>query len=95
MPQHLCFDYIEAELNCKETRHAQSVLKELGITYQYLTPQSMLDQYWFWNCENVPTNLPKYLTVADWNPFDIVGYGLSIEDANKIHNYKQPINNKQ
>ena len=87
MAKHLRFDYMEANLGCNETRHAQVVMKELGITYQHSTPQSMGDQFWFWNCENVPENLPKFITIADWNPMGKIGYGLSKEDAEKIRDY--------
>ena len=87
MAKHLRFDYMEAAMGCNETRHAQVVIKELGITYQHSTPQSMGDQFWFWNCENVPDVLPKYLSVADWNPMEMIGWGLSKEDAEKIRDY--------
>lgn len=87
MAKHLRFDYMEAAMRCNETRHAQIVMKELGITYQHSTPQSMGDQFWFWNCENVPENLPKYITVADWNPMEMIGWGLSKDDAEKIRDY--------
>lgn len=79
---------MEAILGCKEMRHAQVVMKELGITYQHSTPQSMGDQFWFWNCENIPKKLPKYITIAEWNPIEMIGHGLSKEDAEKIRDYK-------
>ena len=87
MAKHLSYDYIEACLNCDEKRHAQEVLKDLGITYQHSTPQSVADQFWFWNCENIPDPLPKFLTVQDWDPMEMVGWGLSKEDAEKIRDY--------
>jgi len=46
-------------------RHAQVVMKELGITYQHSTPQSIGDQFWFWNCENIPEKLPDYIEVEE------------------------------
>lgn len=85
---HLRFDYITAQLGHNENRHAQVVMKELGITYQHSTPRSLGDQFWFWNCENVPSILPEYITVLDINPIDAIGFGLSVEDADKINNYK-------
>ena len=87
MAKHLSYDYIEASLNCDERRHAQEVLKDLGITYQHSTPQSVADQFWFWNCENIPDPLPKFLTAQDWDPMEMVGWGLSKEDAEKIRDY--------
>jgi len=75
---------MEASLGCGENRHAQEVMEELEITYQHSTPQSMGDQFWFWNCENIPNPLPKYLTILDLDPMECIGYGLSKEDALKI-----------
>lgn len=72
---------------CKEERHPQVVMKELGITYQHATPQSMGDQWWFWNCENLPEKLPSYLTPLDIDPMECIGYGLSQENAEKIRDY--------
>ena len=45
--------------------HPQKVMKELEITYQHATPQIIRDQWWFWNCENIPEQLPPYLEVYD------------------------------
>ena len=64
--------------------HPQQVMKELGITYQHATPQSMGDQWWFWNCQNVPEPLPDYITVLDIEPHDAIGWGLSKEMADEI-----------
>ena len=51
-----------AGLDCGENRHAQVVMKELGITYKHGIPQTLGDQWWFLNCENIPDELPKYIT---------------------------------
>lgn len=88
MTKHLRFNMMEAGINCKENRHPQIVMKELGIIYQHATPQSMGDQWWFWNCENLPNELPSYLEELMLNPMDCVGYGLSKEDAENIINFK-------
>lgn len=94
--KHLRYCMMEAGINCKENRHPQIVMKELGITYQQATPQSMGDQWWFWNCENLPNELPTYLkelidykTKEMLNPMDCIGYGLSLEDAENIINYQK------
>ncbi len=84
---HLTFSYMTAVIDCKERRHAQEVMKELGITYQTSTPQSMGDCFWFWNCENVPDNLPKYITELKENPMECIGFGLSREEAEMIRDY--------
>ena len=68
--------------------HPQQTMKRLGITYQHATPQSMGDQWWFWNCENVPDPLPEHFSILVCkDPFELVGYGLSKEDAKKIRDY--------
>lgn len=64
--------------------HPQSVMKKLGISYQHSVPQSMTDTWEFWNCENVPDNLPPGLEKKDWNPMDRIGWGLSQEMAENI-----------
>ena len=88
MGNHLRFDYMEASMGCNENRHAQVVMKELGITYQHSTPQSMGNQFWFWNCDNIPDELPRYLTILDVDPMEVIGFGLSRDQAESIKNYK-------
>ncbi len=67
-----------------ETRHPQVVMKELGITYELAVSQSISDSWKFWNCQNVPTDLPDFLTVQDWNPVEHIGFGLSEDDAKAL-----------
>jgi hypothetical protein len=75
---------MSAGLEHDENRHAQVVMKELGITYQHSTPQSMLDCWQFWNCKNVPDEIPGFLSVLTVDPMKMVGYGLNQKDAEKI-----------
>jgi len=86
MAKHLKFDTRTA-YESNQLGHPQHVMKELGITYQHATPQSICDQWWFWNCENIPESLPLFLKVADWNPMEMIGWGLSKELAEKIRDY--------
>lgn len=58
----------ETAYDCGESRHAQTVMTELGITYEYCTPQSLGNQFWFWRCTNLPEQLPRYLTPLDADP---------------------------
>lgn len=81
---HLKYSYMIAQLEYKEKRHTQEVMKELGIIYQHSTPQTIGDQFWFWNCEDVPKKLPKYITELNVNPTECIGFGLSRKDAEKI-----------
>jgi hypothetical protein len=58
----LRYDLISAALDAGETRHAQTVMRELGIIYKEAIPQSMADQWWFIGCSNVPEKLPAFLS---------------------------------
>lgn len=88
MARHLTYSY-EGAYNANKSGHAQDVMKELGITYQHSTPQSMGSAFWFWNCENIPENLPKYIYDLDIDdPLEYVGWGLSEKMAIAIKNYK-------
>ena len=69
------------------SKHPQDAMKELGITWQHATPQSLGDQWWFWNCENVPEELPSYLEILDIDPMDVIGFGLMKETAENIRDY--------
>jgi len=80
--QHLRFDYRTA-FDCGIEKHAQTVMKDLGIKYQHATPQSIADQWWFWNCI-VTNDLPDYLEVLNVDPLKMVGFGLTLEDAEAI-----------
>jgi hypothetical protein len=66
-------------------KHAQVLMRELGITYQLAVPQSIGDCWWFFNCENVPTELPEYLSVRDFGDLnELVGFGLSQKNADDL-----------
>ena len=65
-------------------KHAQTIMKDLKISYQYCTPQPMGDQFWFWNCKNIPDILPYYMKPLEVNPLDYVGFGLSKKRAEDI-----------
>jgi len=91
MSKHLRFDLTYFVYNGIQSKHPQKMMEELGITYQHATPQSIGDQWWFWNCENIPKELPPFLKLLDLNPFEMIGFGLSTEDAEKIYNYKKKV----
>ncbi len=67
-----------------ELRHAQIVMDELRIHYEHATPQSICDQWWFWNCTNVPEHMPSYLSELKMAPHESIGNGLSKEDADRL-----------
>lgn len=84
MIKHLRYCLITASMDCDENRHAQTVMRELGITYERATPQSICDQWWFWNCENIPEVLPPFLKDLGLEPSKCIGRGLSEEDARQL-----------
>jgi len=86
--KHLRYDILWWAYNSQDMPHPVEQMKILGITYQHRTPQSMGEQWWFWNCENIPDPLPPYLNVVNLDPMECIGYGLSEEDAISIRDYK-------
>lgn len=87
---HLRYDLYGAFLE-GDKRHAQETMRALGITYQHSTPQSMGDCWQFWNCENVPASLPSFIEEIKIDPMEMLGYGLSRENAEKIRDYRKPV----
>lgn len=85
MKKNLRYCMLTAGIGCHEDRHPQVVMKELGITYTHSTPQSLADQWWFWNCENVPESLPKFLTELTIDPHK--ANGVDKAEADEIANY--------
>ena len=75
---------MDAHIKHNEQRHAQIVISELGIIYEIATPQSLYDQWWFWNCKNIPDKLPEYISKLDLNPLDCIGNGLGKADAELV-----------
>jgi len=74
-----------AELFVPGKKYVLVPVKELGITYQHATPQSVADCWQFWNCENIPNELPEYITEFKGNPIDYIGFGLSEETAKELN----------
>ena len=86
--KHLRYNYMTANLSCNEHRHAQVIMKELRIKYQFGTPQTAHDEYWFWNCENLPEELSKFISELGFGPEICIGYGLNSDDVKSILDYK-------
>ena len=63
---NLRFHYLDAD-SVGVKGHAQTVMKELGITYRLAVPQTLGDQWWFFGCQNIPEPMPKYLSVLPAN----------------------------
>lgn len=76
---HLRYDMYSAP-----NKHPQQVMEDLAITYQHATPQSIADQWWFWNCEGVTDTLPCFLSALDVDPMECIGWGINLETAEAI-----------
>lgn len=70
--------------------HPVDQMRNLGITYEHATPQSMGDQWWFWNCKNIPDPLPPYLSPLNISPMEAIGYGLSESKAKELNHADTP-----
>jgi len=75
----------------KAKGHPQKVMKGMGISYQYSHCQPVFDQWWFWNCENIPSLLPSFVTELEHNPMTFIGWGLSKDTAENIRDYQKVI----
>ena len=82
---NLALDMYEIPNNC----HPIVAMKNLGITYQMSIPQTIADQWWFFCCNDVPTELPSYLSEfkKDNNFRSLIGLGLSEKDCIMLENY--------
>ena len=85
MKMHLRFDCYAQGLSKEPYTHPQVKMRDLGIEYQHATPQSLGDQWWFWNAE-VPdgVELPGYIEALNLDPIKMIGYGLSKKEAEAI-----------
>lgn len=57
---NLDYDMTGAELS-GEKRPPSVVMQELGIKYEDSLMQSLFDAVWYYNCTNIPENLPDYI----------------------------------
>lgn len=55
-------DENKGEINQLANMHPVKAMKLMGITYKKAIPQSICDQWWFYDCENLPKPLPSFLT---------------------------------
>ena len=85
---HLKFDLMYGATDGEiRPGHPQKVMRELGIKFQYMTPQTIFDEWWFWNCQNIPNPLPPFLSILSVDPMDMIGRGLSKEVAIEIRDF--------
>ncbi len=65
-------------------QHPQKAMRELGISYAEAVPNSLHDCWWFLRCANVPEPLPPFLSVMEYPISDLVGHGLTQEQADQL-----------
>jgi hypothetical protein len=53
--------------------HPQEYIKRYDIDYEIGIPQMISDQWWFWNCNNIPNELPKGLEFISLEYKDVEG----------------------
>jgi len=80
---HLQFNMMGAAAD-GVNEHPQDVMLKMGIAYEHATPQTIGDQWWFWNCTNIPAVLPEFMSYLNIEPMDYIGFGLSEEVARKL-----------
>lgn len=81
--KHLRFDDYSSTIECPG-EHPQETMARLGITYMMGTSHPISDQWHFWCCENIPANLPSFITELETDPMQRIGTGLSEEEAKLI-----------
>ncbi len=57
--------YLDMAYGGFEHKHAQTVMSDLGISYERAVPQSMTDCWVFYGCSNIPEDLPSYVRVVE------------------------------
>lgn len=66
--------------------------QDLGIDYSKAVPQTMGEQTWYFNCQNVPEELPDGWSIIEGELEKFIGYGLSWDDVKELraqHNGKE------
>ena len=81
------YDMMTAHFISKETRHPQEVMEELGVSYKKAVPQTIMDQWWFFDCKGI--TVPEmmnydFLALLREDPTFAVGHGLSEEDVKQL-----------
>jgi hypothetical protein len=60
--------------------------KSIGIEYKLSVPQTLGDQTWYFDCTNVPEELPSGYSVLEGELEDFIGRGLSQQNINQLNN---------
>lgn len=60
--------HLELDIYSFTQTYPQEYIKNLGIEYSHIWCSTMADFIIFWNCRNVPKNLPDGLKISERNP---------------------------
>jgi len=60
--------------------------KQYGIEFDLAVPQTLGDQTWYFNCKNVPDELPEGYSFLEKPIEKYIGYGLSQEEVDMLNN---------
>lgn len=69
--------------------HPQKVLRDFGITYKKAVPQSIGNQWWFFDVQGDLSQLHKDLYEIKFKDdlSELIGYGLGIQDVINLQGY--------
>jgi hypothetical protein len=67
-----------------DMRSAGQIVRDLGLTYSLWVPQTLYDQIWLFNCDNLPDPFPPFISEITESPRSLIGYGLSAQDAEDV-----------
>ena len=65
---NLSYSMTAATFQHNEKRHPQEVIKALGIEYEQAECFAIADHWVFYNCRNVPDELPAFITICRSKP---------------------------
>ena len=58
--------------------------KDLGITWKKAVGQSMGDQTWYFDCGNVPEELPEGWSILEGELEKFIGWGLTYDEVQEL-----------
>jgi hypothetical protein len=76
---NLVYDVLKA-VECKEQRHPQAVVKELGIKYKYSKAYTTADKWVFNDCTNIPSTLPIFIKDEPMKDNEAYAKALQLKD---------------
>lgn len=82
---HIIFDCLEY----KGSLSPKDQLEQMEIFYQIAVEQKIMNQWWFFAVDNLPEELPEYISIAKFNNLtDLIGEGLDKSDVEYLQSLK-------